>query len=73
MQHTGPALVYDSYADLKKDTDNPDLDVSVAPLPDTDPQSFETPEKRLFYYDKSGKIFATDEVLRARKIENTPE
>lgn len=29
QQHTGIALVYDSYADLKKDTDNPDLDVTA--------------------------------------------
>ncbi len=29
QQHTGIALVYDSYAELKKDTDNPDLDVTA--------------------------------------------
>jgi dihydroxy-acid dehydratase len=28
LQHTGRALVYDSYEALKKDTDNPDLDVT---------------------------------------------
>jgi len=52
--------------------DKPDLEVSMEPRFGTDPVSFETPERRLFYYDQSGNIYTATEVLRARKTDAAP-
>jgi hypothetical protein len=52
--------------------DEPDLDVSMEPRVGTDPNVFETPERRLFYYDQSGNIYTAAEVLGARKVEAAP-
>jgi hypothetical protein len=49
--------------------DDPDLEVSMEPRADTHPDSFETPERRLFYYDQAGNIYTASEVLRAKKAD----
>jgi hypothetical protein len=53
--------------------DDPDIEVSMEPRADTHPDSFETPERRLFYYDQSGNIYTASEVLRAKKADTESE